>query len=366
MRIGADGSHLRWATQGVGRYLDGLLHALADEVAGEDELVVFYNSLARNPLFGPTVREARVRMPKATMWNQVGVPLGLLRHRCDVYLGGANIIPAWGPVPAAVVIHDCKVFREPAAETPGWVRYFRRWQLASARAASRVLAVSRFAAAECERWLGVPRHEVRVVHPGVDGRFSPGTPQTASRDAGLRAAIGVPARYVLQVSAFERHKGGALAADAMAGLRARGESAILVRCGPSGPERERAGCLDVGYVDDPTLVALYRGASVTCVASGHEGFGLPVIEAMACGSPVVCVSGTALDEAAGGAALMVAPQDPSGLRDAIHRLLTDPAEAERLRVAGFARVKQLTWAAAAKAVREELVRAAAAKPRPAN
>lgn len=354
IRIGADGSYLRWSTQGLARYLDGLLHALAERLDGGDQLVVLYNSLAREPLFGSNVEEVRVRFPKATLWNQVGVPLAVRRHACDVYLGGANIVPARGGVPSVVLMHDTKAFRNPEADTPGWTRYYQRWQRASVRAATRVLAVSEFTAAECERWLGVPRERVRIVAPGVDPRFTPETAATAARDGALREAIGVPEPYVLQVGAFERHKGGALAAAAIAELRAAGSAAILVRCGPPGPEPARPGCLDVGHVDDDTLLALYRGASVTCVASGHEGFGLPVVEAMACGSPVVCVSGTALEEAAGGAALIVAPDDVDGLRDAIGRVLSDPAEAARLREAGFARVRPLTWAAAAEIVRQEL------------
>jgi alpha-1,3-rhamnosyl/mannosyltransferase len=360
MRVGTDGSHLRWRTQGLGRYLDGLLHALHEQLDDTDELFVYYNSLQRRPLFADNVREVRLRLPKSTLWNQVGVPLALRRHRCDVYLGGANIVPARCQVPSVVVIHDCKAFRAPDADTPGWARYYRRWMRESSRRAVRVVAVSEFTAGECERWLGVERERLRVVHQGVAASFRLAGTREETEDALRRRAAGVEGRYVLQVGAFESHKGGELAAAALARVRAQGRTVTLVRCGPPGPESHREGCLDVGHVDDATLVSLYRGATALCMSSSHEGFGLPIVEAMACGTPVVTVSGTALLEAAGGAALTVPADDAEALAAGLACVLDDPGTAARLSEAGLARARHLSWAAAAAAIREELELAAAA------
>jgi glycosyltransferase involved in cell wall biosynthesis len=204
----------------------------------------------------------------------------------------------------------------------------------------------------------VPRERVRVVHPGIDPRFHPNGPGDGAADAARLRAAGVASPYVLQVGAFERHKGGAIAAAAIAELRAEGRPLTLVRCGPPGPEAQRHGCVDLGHVDDDTLVSLYRGAAALCVPSSHEGFGLPVVEAMACGTPVVTVSGTALPEAAGGAALTTEPGDVRALRSGIALLLDDASAAARLRAAGLERARRLDWSAAAAAVREELELAA--------
>jgi glycosyltransferase involved in cell wall biosynthesis len=343
----ADGSYLRWQRGGLSRYLDGLLHGIERLLDGGEELVVYYNSRGGPRLFGARTRERDMRVQTATLWNQVRVPLALRADRCDVYLGGANIVPVAGRCAKVVVVHDALAFRDPDTKRPHVTRYLRRWQPRSARAATRLVAISQAAAADCEAFLGVPRTRIEVVPQGVDPRFTPGS------DADRRAArerldrLGVPPRYVLQVAAHEPHKGGAVAAAAVERLRTDGLDVALVQCGGSGRSAATSGSVALGYVAEETLLDLYRSAAAVCVSSTHEGFGLPVVEAMACGAPVVAARAGGLPEAGGEAALYADAGDVPAFAAALRRLLGDEAESEARRQAGLERAAGMGWDAAA-------------------
>lgn len=352
MRIGADGSHLRWPTGGMSRYLDGLLHELEAQLPGEDRLDVYYNSWGGPRLFGERSREHVVRMPRSTLFNQVGIPLALIRDRCDVYLGAANLCPTWGRVPSVVVMLDCRAFRDPDGLPKADGSRLRRWQRAAAHAAGAVVAISEWTAGECEHWLSLPRSRVRVIEPGIDPRLSPEHEggETAER-ARLARDHGVVGRFVLQVGAHEPHK---IAVRPESLRHLAGGSLTLVRCGPPGPAPALPGTLDLGFVDEATLRRLYRCAEVVCVASRHEGFGFPVVEAMASGTPVVATRTSALPEAGGAAAVYATSDDEPGIIAALRSLLEDPEERERRRTAGLVWAARFSWERAASQMLEVL------------
>jgi glycosyltransferase involved in cell wall biosynthesis len=354
MHLGADASHLRWSTSGIARYCSGLLHALESAIGDGDEMTAFYNSLAAPKLFSWRVRERNLRMPGALAWNQVGLPLALLPRGCDVFLGPANIVPVMAGTPTVVVIHDCKAFRVPEAEPGRWGRYLRRWMRASAQHAERVIAVSRWTAAECEQFLGVSADRISVIHQGIDPRFHPAALGTGQDDLDRVATLGVSPPFVLQVSAFEQHKGGETAIDAVRVLRVARPTLRLVRCGQKGAIGVAEGVLDLGHVSDTDLVSLYRTAAAVCVTSIHEGFGLPVVEAMACGTPVVATAGSALPEAGGDAALYAPPRDAAAFAAALGVLLDDPDEALRRRSAGLLQSSRFSWEGSAARVLDVL------------
>jgi glycosyltransferase involved in cell wall biosynthesis len=356
LRAGVDASYLRWQRSGQGRYLDGLLTALTPLITGDGgEVLAYYNSLPGPPVL-PGATERFVRMPGSLAWYQAGLPLALRRDRPDVFLGGANLLPVLATtVPRVLVVLDCKPFRVPEAEPGRWGRYLRRWMPPSAQAATAVLALSRWTAAECERWLGVPAARTRVVYPGVDARFCPAT-SAAERDndASARRRLGAPTRYVLQVGGFDRHKGGDVAEAAVQKLRTEQPNLVLVRCGEKGSTGSAPGRLDLAYVSDADLLALYRGAAAVCVTSRHEGFGLPVLEAMACGTPVVAARATALPEAGGEVALYAEPGDADSTVAALRLLLDDEEEWRRRSRAGIAWSARFSWDATATAVHDVL------------
>lgn len=354
MLIGADASHLRWKGGGLGRYLDGLLHALEEELSPDDGMVAFYNSFGGPRLFEGRVRERNVRMPGSLLWNQVGLPGALLRDRCDVFLGGANLLPIAAKLPKVLVVHDCKAFRMPEADTPRWVRYLRRWMRASARAATRLVAISEWAASECEEFLGVRAKDVTVIYQGVDERFREALGAEIDQDRTKVRHLGIDGRFVLQVGGYEPHKGAAVAESAVAELRRVRPDVMLVRCGQAGRPGRSGPVLDLGYVPDDVLAALYRAASAVCVPSTHEGFGLPVLEAMACGTPVVTSTSGGLPEAGGDAALYAPAGDPSGFAAALAHLLDDADEREHRVEAGRARARRFRWGSAAAAMKRVL------------
>jgi glycosyltransferase involved in cell wall biosynthesis len=292
-------------------------------------------------------------MPRSTSYNQVALPIALAAERPDVYLGGANIIPVIANVPRVLVIHDCLAFRFPSAKPARITRYLQRWMRRSAEHADRIIAISRWAALEAGRYLGANTSTVSVVYQGVDPRFSPDGTATLPDDR-------IRGPYVLQVGAFEPHKGTETAVAAINELRARGRDVMLVRTGGQATAAGDA-VLDLGVVDDPTLVSLYRSARAVCVPSDHEGFGLPVLEAMACGTPVVASNAAGLPEAGGDVALYADPGDAPGFANAIERLLVDDAERARRREAGIARARTFTWADAAARVLEICADAARAR-----
>ena len=247
-------------------------------------------------------------------------------------LDGADVLHLptyYGPlrprIPAVVTVHDLGVWRHPEA-FGRWTRaYVPRVVPAVLRAARLVIAVSQFTAGELESLLHVPRAKVRVVPNGVDGVF------TAEGPA-------VEGDYVLAVGTLEPRKNLSRAVEAAA--RAGAELRVVGARGWGGVEARGAHVRGLGPVDDAELARLYRGARCVVYPSLYEGFGLPVVEAMACGAPVVTARGGATEEVAGGAAVLVDPLDVGDIAAGIEQAFERRAE---LRERGIARAAAFSW-----------------------
>jgi glycosyltransferase involved in cell wall biosynthesis len=305
VKVAIDVTPLRLTRAGTARYIQNLLARIdpVEELAfgGADRASVLARELWWYPLQLSTRANADVL-------------------HCTTYYG-----PLRPRVPTVVTVHDLAVLRHP--ETfPRWTRsYVPRLVPRMLRAARRVIAVSEFTASELERLLGVDREKIRVVPNAVDPAFAPDGPR-ADGD------------YVLAVGTLEPRKNLARSIDAA--HRAGVELRVAGAQGWGGVEAHGDNVTWLGEVDDAELARQYRGAQCVLYPSLYEGFGIPVLEAMACGAPVVTSAGGATDEVAGGAAVLVDPLDVGAIAAGIDEATS---RGEELRARGLARAQGFSW-----------------------
>jgi glycosyltransferase involved in cell wall biosynthesis len=266
-------------------------------------------------------------------WEQLVLPARAARMRA--LLCPANLAPL-ASRRAVVVIHDAAVLRNPGWYSRSYAAWQRRLLPAVARRAGQVITVSEFARAELAELLGVDAH---VVPGGVDERFT-----AAADPEPARRALGLTRPYVLTVASQTARKNLAALVPAARALAADGVEVVVA--GGARPQFAAEAALDglrrLGHVDDALLPGLYAGAEAFALPSRYEGFGLPVLEAMACGVPVVAAAAGALPETCGGAAVLAEP-DGEAFRAALADLLGDAAARDRLRAAGRERARRFTW-----------------------
>ena len=303
-------------------YVLNLLRALAP-LAPEAGLRIA--AVTRHPELVPEGIEP-VELSTATQELRMTLMLPRLLRRLGAALGHFQYaLPLVLPCPAVVTIHDLSFERDPSLMSRKDRFVFKRAVPRAARKAKRVLTVSERTRRDLEELYGVPPGKIVVTPNGVDPAFTPSDNVLQSFD------------YVLMVGAVQERKNplAALAAAEAAGLP-------LVVAGPAKDEAlarelERRGARMAGYVAEDELVELYRGAACLIQPSRFEGFGLPVLESMACGTPVVAVPEPALKEVAGDAAVWAEEHE---LGDGIRRAVS---ERDRLVAAGFERARLFSW-----------------------
>lgn len=357
LRVGIEASGLisGKALTGVKRYLLCLLEALASQVAAEQvQLHLYFIQPPRRT--EPTLvnlqpsQWLRWRVaPFQRAWWRVGMGIAMQLDRLQVFHFPAPHMANFCPVPAVVTVHDLAALSLPPEQALKERRYLDD-ALYAVRRAAHLIAVSRSAADEVQRHLGL---QATVIHEGVDAQLF--QPAAESDIAAMRAQLGVE-RYVLCVGTLQQRKNQLGLLRAFANIQARVPHTLILAGGEgSGAEAVKTYLTEhpqvrakwIGYVPDAQLRALYSGADAFALPSFWEGFGLPVLEAMACGAPVLTSNCSSLAEIAGEAALLVNPHDETALADALLRLLTDSALRERLKAAGKARAAQFSWSAAA-------------------
>ena len=338
---------------GIGQYILHLAHWLP-RLDPARAYTILHSRKDRIDLAGAlNARRQSLWTPSHHRFEQLALPIELARLRFDM-LHSPDFIPPWrGRFRRTITVHDLTFLRYPQFLTAESRRYYTDQIARAVAVADHILADSHATKLDLMDMLGVPADKVTVVWLAPDARFQP-LPRAEYRRRLDR--LGLPERYLLFVGTFEPRKNVAGLLNAYRALLERGVDAppmaLAGRRGWLFDEalarverlrlRDRVIFLDAPADDD--LVAVYNGASALILPSYYEGFGLPVLEAMSCGAPVVISRRGSLPEIAGDAALVVDdPDDAGALAAAVERLLTDVALSAQLREKGFARAGEFSW-----------------------
>jgi glycosyltransferase involved in cell wall biosynthesis len=369
-RIGVDARAFASPAGGVRRYVWEIYGALP-LVAPDVEVIAIGASHGDALPKGVTGYPAR-SFPTNLGWMALSIPLAVRDAGLDVFHAPAYTAPLWGVHPQAVTIHDVSYERKPEWTANKHDRVRRFFYRRSALSADRIITDSAFSRREITAAYGIPADRISVVPLAAADRFAPGAFDAATAPPGLKQP------YALHVGDLHVRRNLSTALDAVLATRSEagdrgsgigdrgsgigGNSTNKLTLVLAGVDRgvgedliaraAAAGDPDAliltGPVSDDVLVNLYRGASMLLYPSRYEGFGLPVLEAMRCGVPVIAADCASVPEIVGEAGVLLDPLDVPAWREAIGRLLTDPAMAARLRDAGLARAAGYSWTRTAK------------------
>ncbi|MBC7235348.1 MAG: glycosyltransferase family 4 protein, partial [Chloroflexi bacterium] len=357
---------------GIGRYTRGLVRAITRLDMGNRYLLLSASGGLRAERWAELRREtwpANVRwrhLPLtdrhlAILWQRLRLPIAIewITGPLDLFHSPDFSLPPVCRAKTVLTVHDLSFMRCPGCFPAPLLAYLMRAVPRSVRRANMVLADSQSTRDDLMELLLVPQERVAVLYPGVEPHFSA---QKSAQDDLILARYGIRWPYILGLGTLQPRKNFVRLIEAFGRLRQeRPVPHRLVIGGERGwlyqEIDETIARLKlnnrvhlIGFVADEDLPALYRGAAVLAFPSLYEGFGLPVLEAMACGTPVVTSTTSSLPEVAGEAALLVPPKDVEALADALWRLLDDGALRNDLRAKGFEQAKRFTWERAAKAL----------------
>jgi glycosyltransferase involved in cell wall biosynthesis len=299
--------------------------------------------LSRLPTSRPVVR---------IFWEQVVQPFALRREGVDLLHALAFVTPLLSPCPSVVTVYDLSFLLYPESFKRAKRFYLGLFTRLSARRARRVIAISKSTKRDVVRLLGVPPGKVEVVYCGIDEVFRP---LTEDQVITFRSKRGLPERFILFVGTIEPRKNVTRLIEAFASLQTCQPANLkLVIGGAKGWFYEdvfarveelglEGAVIFPGYIPVSELPLWYNAAELFVYPSLYEGFGLPLLEALACGTPVVTANTSSLPEVVGEAGLTVDPFDVEGLAEALRRALGDEALCQEMRERGLKRAKGFSW-----------------------
>lgn len=353
MRIAIDARKLH--DYGIGTYVRNLLGELARQDYDDSYVVLCREAdAAYVRTLGRRLEPMIERSGNYSVLEQIAIPAALVRAKVDLFHAPHYVVPPLTRCPYVVTIHDCIHLRFPqylpnrAAHV-----YAQTVMKISARRARRVLTVSEASKQDILHFLGVPASKVEVIYNALDERLA--TPPTADDIARVRERFLLTSPFILYTGNIKPHKNVDRLIEAYSLLRQRGvEHVKLLIIGDEISKYPNLRRLVHkfqlhqhvrfhGFVPDATLAALYRLAAVFVFPSLCEGFGLPPLEAMAAGVPVITSNLSSLPEVVGDAAILIDPTDAGAIAEAMARVLGDPALSAELVRRGHERVKAFSW-----------------------
>ena len=345
---------------GIGRYMKCLVEAAVAQSPDHEYLLILPphgEDLVTVPV--ASAQKVSPALKYYSVREQIELPRILRRHKVDVLHSPHFLLPLVRPCATVVTIHDV-IYLACKQDMPSLAGrlYYRGMMKASARLAERIITDSEFSKADIVRYLNADPAKIDVIYPGVDPKFMPVTDPAQLQS--VRKKFRIDGDYIFYAGIYKLRKNHAGLLRAFRHFRTIGGRAKLVIAGPLG-EGElvlrrlaaelgiRENVIFTGFVDDSDLPALYSGAKVYACPSLYEGFGFTVLEAMACGTPVVSSSAASLPEVAGDAALYLDPNNPEEFAGGMHRVFADAVLRSTLVENGRKNVQRFKWANAAMA-----------------
>jgi len=332
---------------GIGRYVTNLVRSMA-----EAESCMSYAFIGDLPVgLRPVFKSIPCGLSPFSLSQQWVLPGLLKRNNAAVYHSPYYLMPYRLPVPVVLTCYDFIPLIFPEYFTLRQRIIYRIANRLAFRCASEIISISETTKRDATRLFGIREDRIRAIPLGVDSHFAPASGQETDR---VRVKYGLPDRYILYVGMNKPHKNLVRLMEAWGLIQRTAPGHALVIAGywdERYPEaRQLAGKPDfagkvvfAGPVNDEDLPALYSGATLFVFPSLYEGFGLPVLEAMACGTPVACSSTDALAEVAGGAALLFDPLDTPAIAECLMGLIADPKRLLCFAEAGLKRAGEFSW-----------------------
>ena len=325
---------------GISRYIGELVDGLHDVMAPTDSLT----------LLGQRPKRISESPPLRILWEQTGLPATIAMRRLDVFHGSISVVPLASRVPSVVTVHDLAFLRYPdqtPAKRRAWLVVATRL---SARKVGRVITISQRTADDLKTWLKLPDEKVQVIPLAPSPRIRPVT--GTSLDV-FRMKAGIDRPYILTVGTLEPRKNLPTLLRAFAKIK-NDIPHRLVLVGPegwlTGELRQTIAELHLGdrlrmtgFVSDEELGGWYSAADLFAFPSHYEGFGLPSLEAMRCGAPVLASDSSCFPEVVGDAGVLIPPTDVDRWAETMKTLVCDPAGLADLRARGHARADQYSW-----------------------